>query len=132
MESLVHLLPNDTVDNLAYKFLKPLVREMSEEDKNVDSRLRKIARRVGEEIREKIGVDKYNLLLARIQGDLMVKRAERKKTIAMEKISDPVRAAQRVRGMRDRKKVAKRRRIDEAKGRVVPKKKRVKPNTDTF
>lgn len=132
MESLVLLLPEETVRKLAYTLLTPLVREMSEEDKNVDSRLRKIALRVGDGIREKVGDDEYNLLRSQIQRKLMIKRAERKKVIAMEKISDPVRAAQRTKGIRDRKKIGKRRRIDEAKSRVVPKKKRVKPNSDMF
>lgn len=48
----------------------------------------------------------------------------------MEKVSDPVRAAQRTKGIRDRRVVAKRRRIDEFKGRVMPKKKRVKTNNN--
>lgn len=103
---------------------------MSEEDKNIDSRLRKIALRVGDAIREKIGDDEYNILRAQIQKKLMIKRAERKKIIAMEKISDPVKAAQRTKGIRDRKLTAKRRRIDEFKNKIVPKKKRAKFNNN--
>lgn len=107
---------------------------MSEEDQNVNAKLRKIALRVGESVRSKIGDDEYNLLRAQIQRKLMIKRAERKKLIAIEKISDPVRAAQRTKGIRDRKKVAKRKRVDEFKSRVVPKKKRanVNGNDDMF
>lgn len=101
---------------------------MSEEDKNINAKLRKIALRVGESVRTKIGDDEYNLLRVQIQRKLMIKRAERKKLIAIEKISDPVRAAQRTKGIRDRKKVAKRRRVDEFKSRVEPKKKRFKVN----
>lgn len=118
------------MQKLAYTLLTPLVREMSEEDKNIDSRLRKIATRVGDSIRGKIGDDEYNILRSQIQKKFMIKRAERRKVIAMEKISDPVRAAQRTKGIRDRKLVSKRRRIDEAKSRVAPRKKRTKFNND--
>lgn len=117
---------------MAYTILSPLVREMSEEDQNIDARLRKTALHVGDTIRAKIGDDEYNILRAQIQRKLMIKRAERKKMIAMEKVSDPERAAKRHKGIQDRKKMAKRKSFDVYKGRIAPKKKRTKFNQDEF
>lgn len=105
---------------------------MSEEDQNIDARLRKIAIRVGDTIRAKIGDDEYNILRSQIQRKLMIKRAERKKMIAMEKVSDPERAAKRQKGIRDRKKIAKRKSFDVYKGRIAPTKKRTKFKHDEF
>lgn len=120
------MLTAEQVNGLAYTLLTPLVREMSEEDQNIDGRLRKIAIRCGDSIRNKIGDDQYNLLRAQIQMKLMVKRAERKKAIAIEKISNPVIAAKRQQGIRDRKKTAKRRHMDAVKNRTAPMKRRKK------
>lgn len=99
---------------------------MSEEDQNIDAKLRRIAIRVGDAIREKIGDDEYNIMRAQIQKKLMIKRAERKKVIAMEKVSNPVLAAKRTQGIRDRKKMAKKRNMDAIRGRIQPLQKRKK------
>lgn len=109
IEGLVTLISLEQVKRLAYTLLAPLVREMSEEDQNVDSKLRNVACRVGDAIRDRIGDDEYNILRAQIQKKLMIRRAERKKLTAIEKISHPVQAAMRLRGIRERKKLAKRR-----------------------
>lgn len=132
IEGLVELLPTTMVERLAYTILSPLVREMSEEDQNIDVRLRKIAIRVGDAVRGKIGDDEYNILRAQIQKKLMIKRAERKKILAMEKVNDPVRAAKRMQGIKDRKKLAKRRNFDVYKGRSAPRTKRMKVDRDDY
>lgn len=126
------MCPLEIVNKLAYTILSPLVREMSEEDQNIDARLRKIAIHVGDTIRAKIGDDEYNILRSQIQRKLMIKRAERKRMIAMEKVSDPERAAKRQKGIKDRKKIAKRKSFDVYKGRVAPKKQRTKFHHDDF
>lgn len=99
---------------------------MSEEDQNVDLKLRKIACQVGDTIRGKIGEDNYNILRSQIQTKLLIKRAERKKAIAIDKISHPIQAAMRVKGIRERKKLAKRRNMDAFKSNTIAKKKRRK------
>lgn len=118
------MLSNESIDKLAYTILSPLVREMSEEDQNINPKLRNLAVKVGESIRAKIGDDEYNLLRAQIQRKFMIKRAERKKQLAMEKVSDPVRAAKRSQSIKDRKKVAKRKRNFAIREKMLPKKKR--------
>lgn len=130
IEGLTELITTEQLNSFSYTLLTPLVREMSEEDQNIDAKLRKIALRAGDSIRNKIGDDEYNLLRAQIQKRLMVRRAERKKLIAIEKISNPVRAAKRQQGIRDRKKTAKRRHMDAVKNRVAPLKKRKKNHLD--
>lgn len=106
---MVALIRNEQVEHLALTLLTPLVREMSEEDQNVDAKLRKQACHVGDIIRAKIGDDEYNILRAQIQKKLFIKRSERKKLIAINKISNPVQAAMRTKGIRERQKAAKRR-----------------------
>lgn len=121
---MIELMSTEVMGKLAYSLLAPLVREMSEDDQNVNARLRNVAIRVGDAIRSKIGDDEYNMLRAKIIQKLMIRRAERKKVITMEKISDPVRAAQRTQGIRERKKVSKRKRQETFKTNAAPKKKR--------
>lgn len=103
---------------------------MSDDDRNIDPKLRQLAIKVGNTIRKKIGDDKYQQLRTQLQTKLMMKRAERKKIIAQTKINDPVRAAMRRQGEQKRKQMAKKRKIDENKGRVAPKKKKIKRNDD--
>lgn len=126
IEGIVHLISPETVKKLSYMLLSPLVREMSEEDQNIDSRLRKIAVRVGDSIKEIIGDDEYNILRSQIQKKLMLKRAERRKTLVMEKVTNPERAANRMKSIRERKKLSKRRHTDAIKNQLVPRKKRKK------
>lgn len=103
---------------------------MSEEDQNVDAKLRKLAIRVGDAIRTHIGDDEYNLLRAQIQKKLLLKRAERKKSAAIEKISHPVQAAIRLKGIRERKKLAKRKNADPMKIHLKTKKKKKHANDE--
>lgn len=118
------------ITKLAPTLLTPIVREMSDDDKNIDAKLRQLAIRVGDTIRKKIGDDTYNLLRSQLQTKLMIKRAERKKLIAQVKVNDPTRAAMRKQGEKQRKKVAHKRKMDVMKGRALPKKKKAKRNVD--
>lgn len=124
IEGLVTLISTEQVERLAYTLLTPLVRDMSEEDQNIDARLRKLACHVGDTIRAKIGDDEYNLLRAQIQKKLLLRRAERKKQVAIDKISHPVQAAMRMKGIRDRKKMAKRKNGDVMRIHLKTKKKK--------
>lgn len=121
----------EQIERLAPTLLAPLVREMSEEDQNIDARLRKCAFRVGDTIREKIGDDEYNILRAQIQKKLLLKRAERKKAIAVDKIAHPIQAAMRMKGIRERKKLAKRRHTDPIRNHAFAAKKK-KRKLDDF
>ncbi|KAH8402361.1 hypothetical protein KR009_011583 [Drosophila setifemur] len=108
IEALTTLLSVEAVTRLAPALLQTLVREMSEEDQNVDAELRQQALRVGSRLRKRIGSDIYDKLRNAVQTRLMVRRAERRKVVAQEKIHDPERAAKRKAGIQERKKQAKR------------------------
>lgn len=118
------LISTEQVEKFAYTLLTPLVREMSEEDQNIDARLRRLACHVGDAVRAQIGDDEYNLLRSKIQKKLLLKRAERKKSVAIEKISHPVQAAMRKKGIQDRKKLSKRKSADPLRIHVKTKRKK--------
>lgn len=130
IEGLTELLTETLINKLAPTLLTPIVREMSDEDKNIDSKLRQLALKVGNSIRNKIGQDVYNLLRSQLQTKLVIRRAERKKITAQVRVNDPVRAAMRKQGEKNRKKVAHKRKMDVLKGRALPKKKKAKRNAD--
>lgn len=132
IEGLCELLDENQISKLSYSLLASLVREMSEEDQTINAKLRKLAIRVGDSIRARIGDDDYNLLRVQIQKKLMIKRAERKKVLAMEKVSDPAKAANRTQHIRDRKKMAKRRKITAFRDGTMVRKKRKFNADDDF
>lgn len=99
---------------------------MSEEDQNVEIELRQIALRVGSKLRKRIGSDIYDKLRISVQTKLMVRRAERRKLIAQEKVNDPAMAAKRKLGTQDRKKAAKKRKTDLMRGKVADVKQKLK------
>lgn len=119
-------MPEHTLAVLSTNLMAPLVREMSEEDKNIDPKLRQLALKVGNSLKQKIGDTEYQLLKTRLLTKLMLRRAERKKIDAQVKVDDPVRAGLRKMGERTRKKEAKKRKMDVLKGRALPKKKKRK------
>lgn len=103
---------------------------MSDDDKNIDPKVRQLALKVGNAVRQQIGDDEYNLQRTRLQTKLMIKRAERRKVVNQVKVLDPQRAALRKEGEKARKRVAHKRKMDVMKGRELPKKKKVKRKTD--
>lgn len=126
IEGLIELLPENTLTELSSNLMAPLVREMSEEDKNIDPKMRQLALKVGNSLKQRIGDAEYQLLKTRLLTKLMLRRAERKKLVAQVKVDDPVRASLRKIGERTRKKEAKKRKMDVLKGRALPKKKKKK------
>ncbi|KAL7735710.1 hypothetical protein ACLKA6_019967 [Drosophila palustris] len=126
IEGLSTLLSVETVTRLAPTLLQALVREMSEEDQNVDAELRQLALRVGSRLRKRIGSETYDKVRNLVQTKLMVRRAERRKAVAQEKIHDPVRAAKRKAGMQERKKAAKRLKTAVVRGKAPDIKQKLK------
>lgn len=126
LEGLITLLPVDILQKLSSAILAALVREMSEEDQNIDAELRQQALRVGSRLRKRIGSDIYDKLRTQTQMKLMMRRAERKKQIAQEKIHDPVRAAKRKEGIQERKKLSKKRKTEIILGKAEDVKQKLK------
>lgn len=126
IEALITLLSIESLELLGPSLLSALVREMSEEDQNIDQELRQLALRVGSRLRKRLGSDVYDKLRAGAQMKLMVRRAERKKLIAQEKIHDPVRAAKRKVAMQERKKSAKKLKTSVIRGKTADVKQKLK------
>ncbi|XP_068147999.1 small subunit processome component 20 homolog [Drosophila tropicalis] len=126
IEGLSTLLSVDAVTKLAPALLQALVREMSEEDQNVDADLRQLALTVGSRLRKRIGSDIYDKLRNSVQTKLMVRRAERRKAVAQEKIHDPESAAKRKAGVQERKKAAKRLKTAVIRGKAPDTKQKLK------
>ncbi|TDG50580.1 hypothetical protein AWZ03_002884 [Drosophila navojoa] len=126
IEGLSTLLSVDAVTRLAPALMQGLVREMSEEDQNVDPELRQLALRVGSRLRKRIGAETYDKLRNLVQNKLMVRRAERRKAVAQEKIHDPARAAKRKAGVQERKKAAKRLKTAVVRGKAPDVKQKLK------
>ncbi|KAH8290578.1 hypothetical protein KR054_004196 [Drosophila jambulina] len=126
IEALTTLLSVEAVTRLAPALLQALVREMSEEDQNVDAELRQQALRVGSRLRKRIGADVYDKLRNLVQTKLMARRAERRKVVAQEKIHDPQRAAKRKAGVQERKKAAKRLKAAVVRGKAPDLKQKLK------
>lgn len=126
IEGLSTLLSVDALTRLVPSLLQTLVREMSEEDQNVDPKLRQLALRVGSRLRKRIGSETYDKVRNVVQTKLMVRRAERRKDVAQEKIHDPVRAAKRKAGIKERKKTAKRQKTAVIRGKAPDVKQKLK------
>uniref|UniRef100_A0A1I8QDT5 Uncharacterized protein n=1 Tax=Stomoxys calcitrans TaxID=35570 RepID=A0A1I8QDT5_STOCA len=126
LESFITLLYVDQLQRLAPKIISALVREMSEDDQNLDTDLHHLALRVGSRLRKRIGTDLYDKLRASAQMNLMVRRADRKKLILQEKIHDPVRAAKRKVAMKERKKSAKKLKASVMRGKAEDVKQKLK------
>lgn len=126
MEGFITLLDVDKLQRLGPAIISALVREMSEEDQNIDADLRQLALRVGSRLRKRIGSDVYDKLRSSAQMKLMIRRADRRKAIAQEKIHDPVRAAKRKIAMQERKKSAKKLKASVMRGKTVDLKQKLK------
>ncbi|XP_030373639.1 small subunit processome component 20 homolog [Scaptodrosophila lebanonensis] len=126
IEGLITLLSTESVARLAPALLQTLVREMSEDDHNIDAELRQKALHVGSRLRKRIGAEVYDKLRNAVQTKLMVRRAERRKAVAQEKIQDPLRAAKRKAGAQERKKTAKRLKTAVMRGKVADTKNKFK------
>ncbi|ALC42798.1 CG4554 [Drosophila busckii] len=119
IEGLIPLLSIDTLSSLLPTLLKVLVREMSEEDRNVDGDLRQLALRVGSRLRKRIGVEVYDEMRNVAQTNLIIRRAERRKIIVQERVQNPLRAAKRKASIQERKKTAKRLKTAVVRGNVL-------------
>ncbi|KAG5868691.1 hypothetical protein JTB14_031637 [Gonioctena quinquepunctata] len=106
------------VDNflpVLHHLLAPLVREMiTTEEKNAP--LRQLAKEVSNLLKEKVGLDKYTSTISKLQQTLSVKRAERKRTKTQLAVTNPEMFAKKKIKRHEKKKEAKKRKIDDLKG----------------
>ncbi|CAK9797535.1 Small subunit processome component 20 homolog [Anthophora quadrimaculata] len=104
-----------------FNIMSPIVREMSiTEDKNVS--LRRLAKEAATMIKKRLGGEEYNRLLSQIQQKLDIKKAKRRKMRTQQFVTDPELAAKRKIAKQQKKKEAKKRKLDSIKGKKVPRK----------
>ncbi|XP_055709541.1 small subunit processome component 20 homolog [Phlebotomus papatasi] len=130
IQGIVHMLDSPTMRLLARSLLTPLLREIHTE--NHDLTLNQIATKIVDKIKNKMNNEaEFTGLVNEIQLKQMQKRSERKKIIAMEKVTNPAKAAKRKASVQERKKLAKKRKMDIIKGKVAPKRRKTPINANS-
>lgn len=120
---VVTTIPIENLSPVLHHLLAPLVREMATTEDSIVE-LRRLAKEVGGIIRKKIGSEEYITLVSKLQVQLNVKRAERKRERMQLAITDPEAAAKKKIKLNEKKKVAKKRKIEGFKGKRPMKKRR--------
>lgn len=106
------------------QLLAPLVREMiTTEEKNAP--LRQLAKEVANHLKKKIGMDEYTETLQKLQQNLNSRRAERKRVRLQLAVTNPDVYAQKKIKLHEKKKIAKKRKLEEVRGKKTFKRKRV-------
>ncbi|XP_066256541.1 small subunit processome component 20 homolog [Euwallacea similis] len=109
---------------MLHHLLAPLVREMiTTEEKNAP--LRQLAKEVSHHVKKRIGMEEYTKTLQRLQQNLTVKRAERKRERTQLAVTDPEVYAKKKIKIHEKKKVAKKRKVEELRGKKIFKKRKV-------
>lgn len=121
---VVTALDAETFRPVIPQLLAPLVREMvTTEEKNAP--LRQLAKEVANHLKKKIGMDEYTETLQKLQQNLNVKRAERKRVRSQLAVTNPEVYAQKKIKLHEKKKIAKKRKLEEIRGKKTFKRKKV-------
>lgn len=99
------------VVSLAPSILSPVTRELSDQD-HLDKAVKQILIRLGNRVKSKIGSEKYDEIRLRMQTKILEKRSVRQRAVAVEKINNPVQAAKRKLAVKNRKKEAKKQKLE--------------------
>lgn len=111
MEAVVELLDESSVVTIAPSVLSPVTRELSDKD-HLDDQLKRIVMRLGNLVKSKIGNEKYDEIYLHMQSKVHEKRVARLRAISATKVSNPVQAAKRKMAVKQRKKEAKKQKLD--------------------
>lgn len=122
--NLMDIIDKRMISKLANSMLTPMLREMVEGE-HVIEELKQVAMQVGNRIKTIIGLQEYDKVRLELQSKMLRKRVNRRKSLAQEKINNPVKAATR-NIMKQLKKQdnKKRKRRDIQEGIILPHKKR--------
>ncbi|OWR44952.1 hypothetical protein KGM_210874 [Danaus plexippus plexippus] len=118
---IISSLETEDLLRLVDVILPPIVRELSLEQ---TSAVKQLAGRLGKKLRRKIGDIEYSKMAANVQTKLNMRRAERKKVLLQEKVKDPEKAAKRKLQLREKKKLAKKIKLEMLHGKRPRAKKR--------
>ena len=132
---LLDIIDRKTLMKLASSLLTPMLREMVDGE-HVIEELKQIAMQIGNRIKTLIGFQEYDKVRLELQSKMLRKRVDRRKSLAQEKINNPVKAAARtIRKQLKKQDSKKRKRKEIQEGIILPKKKRKIYNnlmTDTY
>ncbi|XP_052896800.1 small subunit processome component 20 homolog [Anopheles moucheti] len=117
--SVVAIVEQDMLEQLAPALLIPAVRELTAQDISgtrtandpLKVTLRKVASKVGKEISTRLGTEQYDKIRNAIETSLRRKRAGRRVQLAQEKINQPILAARRKDAKKTRTKEARKRKM---------------------
>lgn len=132
---LLDIIDRKTLMKLASSLLTPMLREMVDGE-HVIEELKQVAMQTGNRIKTLIGLQEYDKVRLELQSKMLRKRVDRRKSLAQEKINNPVKAAARtIRKQLKKQDSKKRKRKEIQEGIILPKKKRKIYNnlmTDTY
>lgn len=133
--NLMDVIDRKMLMKLASSMLTPMLREMVEGE-HVIEELKQVAMQVGNRIKTLIGLEEYDKIRMELQSKMLRKRVDRRKSLAQEKINNPVKAAARtIRKQLKKNDLKKRKRKEIQDGIILPKKKRkiyTNSMTDTY
>ncbi|CAH2234809.1 jg13226 [Pararge aegeria aegeria] len=122
-------METDEINTIIDVILPVIVRELSTGD-GPSSIAKQLAGRLGKKLRRKVGEIEYSKMAAEVQTRLNVRRAERKKILLQEKVNNPERAAKRKLQLREKKKQAKKIKLEMMHGKRPRVKKRKAEDID--
>lgn len=111
MEAMVQLLDESTVIAIAPSIMSPITRELSDSN-HLEAKLKQIVIRLGNVLKSKIGIDKYDNICIHMQSKIHEKRTARLRAIATAKIINPVQAVKRRMAINQKKKDAKKQKLE--------------------
>ncbi|XP_003702176.2 small subunit processome component 20 homolog [Megachile rotundata] len=118
---LVATVPMEYLNVVLFNIMSPIVREMSTIDEKNTS-LRRLAKEAATMIKKRLGNEEYIGLLSRVQQRLDIKKTERRKTRTQQFVTDPELAAKRKIARQQKKKEARKRKLDTMRGKKGTKK----------
>ncbi|KAF3425764.1 hypothetical protein E2986_10060 [Frieseomelitta varia] len=121
-------IPMEYLNVILVNIMSPIVREISATEEKITT-LRRLAKEAAAMIKKRLGNEEYTRLFSRIQQNLDIKKAERKKIRTQQFVTDPELAARRKIMRQQRKKEAKKRKLDTVRGKKRPNK-RIKKEVD--
>ncbi|XP_053970584.1 small subunit processome component 20 homolog [Hylaeus volcanicus] len=113
------------LNEVLFNIMSLITREISSAEEN-NTFLRRLAKEAAVMIKKRLGNEEYTKLLSRVQQKLDIRRAERRKMRTQQFVTDPELAAKRKIARQQKKKEARKRKMDTMKGKKVTRKRRKK------
>lgn len=110
------ILDKSKIQTVLHHLLAPLVREMLTTDES-NAPLRQLANQVAKMLKKRVERETYTAMLNKLQQQLAVRRAERKRTKRQLAVTDPEVYAKKKIKRHEKKKETKKRKMEEMKGK---------------